>query len=127
MNVGEKRSFVCIRCPIGCALTAEMTDGGITVSGNTCKRGAEYAVAECTAPTRIVTSTVRLKGGTLPCVPVKAGPVPKDKMFDVIAAIKSAELTAPVSIGDIAVSDVAGTGADVVVTRSVPAAAEDKR
>lgn len=126
MNVGEKRSFVCIRCPIGCALTAEMTDGGITVSGNTCKRGAEYAVAECTAPTRIVTSTAKLNGGALPCVPVKAGPVPKDKMFEVIAAIKSVELTAPVAIGDVAVHDAAGTGADVVVTRSVSAVTKDK-
>ncbi len=116
MNIGEKRSFVCIRCPIGCALTAEMTNGGIKVTGNTCKRGAEYAVAECTAPTRIVTTTVRLVGGESPCVSVKTGPVPKDKMFDVLAALKNTVLTAPVKIGDIAVRDAAGTGVDAVIT-----------
>ena len=51
----EKRNLTCIGCPMGCALLVEM-DGKeiISVTGNTCKKGAEYAVKEVTDPTRIV-------------------------------------------------------------------------
>ena len=61
----EKRNLTCIGCPMGCALLVEM-DGKeiISVTGNTCKKGAEYAVKEVTDPTRIVTTTVRVKNGS---------------------------------------------------------------
>ena len=69
----EKRNLTCIGCPMGCALLVEM-DGKeiISVTGNTCKKGAEYAVKEVTDPTRIVTTTVRVKNGS------HAGGVSKD-------------------------------------------------
>ena len=68
----EKRNLTCIGCPMGCALLVEM-DGKeiISVTGNTCKKGAEYAVKEVTDPTRIVTTTVRVKNGSMPVVSVK--------------------------------------------------------
>ena len=34
-----KKTITCIVCPRGCAMTAEVTDGKITVTGNTCPRG----------------------------------------------------------------------------------------
>ena len=63
----EKRELICIGCPMGCPLTVTL-DGGavVTVQGNTCPRGDAYARREVTAPTRIVTTTVRVTGGTLP-------------------------------------------------------------
>ena len=63
----EKRELICIGCPMGCPLTVTL-DGGavVTVQGNTCPRGDAYARREVTAPTRIVTTTVRVNGGTLP-------------------------------------------------------------
>ena len=76
----EKRNLTCIGCPMGCALLVEM-DGKeiISVTGNTCKKGAEYAVKEVTNPTRIVTTTVRVKNGSMPVVSVKtAQDIPKD-------------------------------------------------
>ena len=42
--------------------------------------------------------------------------VPKEKMIDVVKALKDVELTAPVKIGDIAAENVAGTGVNVIVT-----------
>ena len=61
----EKRELICIGCPMGCPLTVTL-DGGavVTVQGNTCSRGDAYARREVTAPTRIVTTTVRVTGGT---------------------------------------------------------------
>ena len=39
----EKRELICIGCPLGCPLTVTMEETGITVTGNTCKRGEIYA------------------------------------------------------------------------------------
>ena len=36
--------LTCIRCPMGCAIHVEMENGQVvSVTGNTCPRGAEYA------------------------------------------------------------------------------------
>lgn len=57
------------------------------VTGNTCKRGADYGKKEVTDPTRIVTSTVRVQGGTLPVVSVKTrGDIPKSSVMDCVLA-----------------------------------------
>ena len=117
----EKRNLTCIGCPMGCALLVEM-DGKeiISVTGNTCKKGAEYAVKEVTNPTRIVTSTVRVTGGSEAMVSVKSKEdIPKGKIFDCVKALKNVEVAAPVHIGDVLVKNVAGTGVDVIATKNV--------
>ena len=92
------------------------------MTGNACPRGDAYARKELVSPTRIVTSTVRLTGGELPVVSVKtAQDIPKEKIMECMAQIKQAVLEAPVSIGDVAVSNVAGSGVDVIVTKNVAA------
>lgn len=119
----EIKELTCICCPMGCALTAQIENGVVTsVTGNTCPRGDAYARKELVSPTRIVTSTVRLTGGELPVVSVKtAQDIPKEKIMECMAQIKQAVLEAPVSIGDVAVSNVAGSGVDVIVTKNVAA------
>ena len=68
----ENRNLTCIGCPLGCQLTVEMDGVDVkAVSGNSCKRGAEYGRKEVTNPTRIVTSSVRLMDGEAGVVPVK--------------------------------------------------------
>ena len=94
----------------------------INVTGNTCPRGEAYGRKECTNPTRIVTSTVRMEGGKLPVVSVKtASDIPKDKMADVAAALKDIIVTAPVHIGDVVAENIAGTGVNMIATRNVEA------
>ena len=87
----EKIELICIGCPMGCPLTVELEDGAVTkVTGNTCPRGDAYGRKEVTNPTRIVTSTVRVTGGTLPAVSCKTrSDVPKGKIFDVVRALPS--------------------------------------
>lgn len=117
----EVRNLTCISCPMGCALTATL-DGGevISVTGNTCKRGDIYARKEVTNPTRIVTSTVRVTGGTADMVSVKTKEdIPKGKIFDCVTALKDVTVQAPVKIGDVILSDAAGTGVDIIATKSV--------
>lgn len=115
------RKLTCISCPMGCQITVEMDhEEVIHVSGNTCKRGEIYARKEVMNPTRIVTSTVRVTGGTNAMVPVKTKTdIPKDKIFECIRALKGIEVSAPVYIGDVIIADVAGTGVDVVATKNI--------
>lgn len=116
----EIRELTCISCPIGCPLAVTM-DGGevVSVTGNNCRRGAIYAGKEVTNPTRIVTSTVRVEDGTVDMVSVKTREdIPKDKIFDCIKALKGVVVKAPVRIGQVIVKDVAGTGVDIVATKS---------
>ncbi len=117
----ETRNLTCINCPMGCALTIEMEGNEVvSISGNTCPRGDAYGRKEVTNPTRIVTSTVRVTGGTADMVSVKTKQdIPKEKIFDCVKALKDVEVQAPVHVGDVIVSDVAGTGVDIVATRNV--------
>lgn len=117
----EKRNLICIGCPMGCPLVVTMDHGEVvSVEGNTCKRGAVYGKKEVTNPTRIVTSTVRVTGGSISVVSVKTREdIPKEKIFDCIKALQEIEVAAPVNIGDVILRDVAGTGVDVVATKNI--------
>lgn len=102
-----KRNLTCIICPLGCSLTAEISDDKIIVSGNTCKRGEEYAISECTAPVRTVTSTVFCDNGKL--IPVKTDkPIPKDKIFECMKIINNCKVHLPISAGDVIIENVFG-------------------
>lgn len=117
----EIRELTCINCPLGCQLTVTMhEDGQIEVAGNTCKRGETYGKKEVTNPTRIVTTAVPVVGSAEErMVSVKtASDVPKGKMFEVVAALSDVVAKAPIAIGDVVLADVAGTGVDVVATKS---------
>lgn len=119
----ERKELICIGCPLGCNLTVEM-DGGqvVSVNGNTCKRGDDYARKELTDPRRIVTSTVPVAGGNLPVVSVKtATDIPKNKIRECLLALEGVTLAAPVQIGDVIVENVADTGVDVVATKYISA------
>lgn len=114
-----ERILTCIVCPKGCELRVTLDeDGKITeVTGYTCKRGLAYAEAECTHPTRTVTSTVRTEGGSV--LPVKtAAPIPKELIFRAMKEINAAVANSDAVIGDVIIADVAGTGVAVVATAS---------
>lgn len=111
--------MTCIVCPMGCQLTVEKTAGGYSVCGNTCPRGEKYAIAECTAPTRTLTSILPVRGADM--VSVKsAAPLPKDKIFDCMRVLAGITAEAPVRIGDVIVRDILGTGVDIVATKNIP-------
>ena len=119
----NKRELTCIGCPMGCQLTVETENGEvISVTGNTCKIGDQYARKEVTNPTRIVTSTVVIDGGIHARLPVKtAADIPKSAIFKVMDDINKALVQAPVKIGDVIIRNVASTVVDVVATRNIAA------
>lgn len=115
----SRNQLICIGCPVGCLITVvKEEDGTLLITGNTCNRGAEYARKEMTAPARIVTSFVRVTGAQDPVLSVKtATDIPKGKIEEAMEQIRRTVVKAPVHIGDVVVSDVAGTGVDVNATR----------
>lgn len=118
----ETRQLTCISCPIGCLLAVSLENGVVReVTGNQCGRGVAYAGEECAHPTRMMTTTVRLRGAAVDAAPVKTSrPIPKDTVVACVRALKDIELDAPVTLGQLVLADVCGTGADVVATRSIP-------
>lgn len=117
----EEKNLICINCPLGCMVSVWMEGGSVVrVSGNTCKRGEDYARKEVKNPTRIVTSTVRVIGGEAAMVSVKTKQdIPKGKIFECMEALRGVSVKAPVRIGDVVLSDAAGTGVDIVATKNV--------
>ena len=114
-----KRNLTCIVCPIGCQLSVTLENGVvIEVTGNTCPRGKQYAIDECTNPVRTITTTARTADGGV--IPVKtAQPIPKELMFDCMQEINKATVTLPAHIGDVVIKNLLNTGVDVVVTANM--------
>lgn len=117
------REMICINCPMGCHLTVDDGDkSNIKVSGNTCPRGVTYAINEITAPKRMVTGSVVVRGGTIPMVSVKTREaIPKDLIFKSLELLKQVTLTAPVHIGDVVIANVCDCGIDFIATKNVDA------
>ena len=111
------RELICIVCPKGCHLTV---DDNLHVTGNTCKRGEVYGYNEVTNPTRMITSTVIVEGGEIERLPVvTSSPIPKGKIFEVMAEINKQKVKAPVHIKDIVIDNVLGLGVNIVAARNI--------
>lgn len=117
----EKRELTCIRCPLGCAITVTLEGSTIQeITGFTCKRGEDYARKEVLDPTRTVTSVVFIDSESERMLPVKTKEdIPKDKIFEIMEALKSVRVKAPVKIGQVILKNAAGTGVPVVATKDV--------
>ena len=112
------KNITCIICPRGCALTVDINENDVKVSGNACPKGERYGIDECTNPIRTVTSTVRVENRTDTMVSVKTEtPIAKDKIFDVMQAIRNTTVNAPVHIGDVIIDDIYGS--KIIATKNV--------
>lgn len=117
----EIREFICVTCPVGCAIKATI-DGQelIELEGNACRRGIAFVQEEITNPRRMLTTSVQVEGGELPLVPVHSSePLPKALLMDAARALRKIVVPAPVAIGQVVVCDILGTGVDMVASRSI--------
>ena len=111
------KEFICIVCPRGCHL---IVDDNMNVSGNICPRGKVYALNEITNPTRMITSTVAIDSKELKRLPVMtSNPIPKGKIFEVMAEINKVRIKAPVMINDVVIKNVLGLDSDIIATRNI--------
>lgn len=113
-----KRDLICIICPKGCSIQAEIDGENVKVLGNTCPKGEQYAKDECIHPTRTVTTFVRVSNREDTMVSVKTkDPIPKENIFDLMNDIRKINVDAPIEIGDIICDNVFGTC--VIATKDI--------
>ncbi len=116
-----KKEIICIVCPLGCSLTVDYTQKAAqSISGNRCKLGLEYAEKESLNPERTLTTTVRIKNGHLPLVSVRTSkPIPKNRIFDVMALLAKVEIEAPITIGEEIIQNLFDTNTSIVATKNI--------
>jgi CxxC motif-containing protein len=121
-----ERKMVCISCPLGCRLTVKWeNEQDVTVKGNKCAKGESYAREEILAPKRVVTATIAVgsppeKAGSPRRLPVKtSAPLLKEHIAALLDKLYGLEVKAPIACGEVLLSDIAGTGVDLVATRTL--------
>jgi len=121
-----EKKLICVSCPVGCEITAEIVEGAVTrVTGNRCPRGGVYARQEAIDPMRVLPTSVRLVGGDRPLVSAKTDqPVPKRLICQIMDYIRTLSIDAPVEIGQVMTENLPGTEARLVATREVRLAQE---
>ncbi len=116
------KEIICIICPRGCRIKVEEEGTGIIkINNNLCKRGYEYSKREFINPCRILTSSVKLLAAYgRRMMPVRSTkPIPKEIIFECMKAIKKISIEAPVKINQVIISDILGTGIDIVTCMSI--------
>lgn len=116
------KEFTCVICPNGCDIEVTLDEGGsiASIAGAGCQGGMNYVKQELTNPHRTIASSVPVIGGELPLVSVRlTKPIPKNRIFDVMAEIRKITLTAPVGCGDTVIHNVLGLNSDVITTKEV--------
>lgn len=104
---------------MGCCLSVKRIDGEkISVAGNSCAYGANYAETEINNPVRVLTTTVMAENGTQ--IPVRTlCPIPKQKLFDAMREVKMHCVKLPVVLGQVIIENIAQTGVDLIATKTI--------
>lgn len=112
------KKMICIECPKGCVLEADIDSKPVGVTGNLCLKGEKYAISEIENPMRVLTSSVLTKGMSLKMVPVRTDrPIPKKDLLKAMEEIKSIRLKKSVAVGDVVMKNLLGSGVNLVATR----------
>jgi len=96
-----QQTLVCIGCPLGCHVTLEISDKSEieSMTGNQCKEGKDYIIAEYRAPVRVFTAAVLTERGSR-LLPVRTDkPVHKGQLRVLIQACAKLRVEPPVKIG----------------------------
>ncbi|MBD3188862.1 DUF1667 domain-containing protein [Candidatus Bathyarchaeota archaeon] len=117
----EEKEITCIVCPTGCSIHVKrLEDGTLSIEGNQCKRGYDYAETEFIEPKRILATTIRIEMAKVPLVPVRTDePVPKEKLDEILDFLANIKVKAPVNCGDVLVEHVLGLDANIIATRTL--------
>jgi CxxC motif-containing protein len=117
--------FTCVRCPAGCLIEAELTEGSPpklkSFSGNRCDKGKDWIRQEIEHPMRTITTSLPVRNGNFRSVSLRTtGAIPREKIFEVMETVRAlGTLSAPLCIGQAVIKNPAGTNTDVIVTRNV--------
>lgn len=118
---GREGNMVCTACPKGCMMQVTLSDNMlVSVIGNECERGHDFAKQEIIDPKRIITTIVKISGGNHPVLSVKTDKaVSKTDMTKIIDCAKKVKCSAPVTVGDIIAENVAGLNVNLIGTNNI--------
>ena len=116
-----EQTITCINCPVGCRMNVILSEAGefVSVSGNTCPRGASYARQECTLPERMITAVIHAQGCAVPLSVKTSRPVPKSMIAAIMLELGKIKVSVPVILGQVILPDILGTGSDIIATRNL--------
>jgi CxxC motif-containing protein len=117
-----RRTDICLRCTQGCEVETVLddTDEILTMNGNRCKLGREYVEQEIRDPRRVLPTSVRVRGGERPLVPVwTPEPMPKGLIMELARETRAIEVEAPVHVGDVIIENWRETGVNLVASGEV--------
>lgn len=121
----KRKPLTCLVCPMGCRIEAQkasLAETEYVVTGYKCSKGEIYALQELTNPTRILTTTIKIRNANSPRLPVRTvAPIPKHAMRKCMSILNEIEIEieVPVQMGEIVIKDILGTGVDVITSRSI--------
>lgn len=115
------KEVICIMCPLGCSMKAEVEGQEVTdVQGNRCKKGIKHAEREIFFPGRILTTTVRTNLREVPLLPVRSNKeIPKSQVMACMVEISKHRVDGPVKIGQPLIKDILKLGVDIVACRTI--------
>ncbi|MFA6816437.1 MAG: DUF1667 domain-containing protein [Lentisphaeria bacterium] len=115
-----KKKITCIHCPMGCIIDVELNENKIlNITGQGCPRGEAYARQECTAPQRILTSSILFHDGTIPLSVRTDIPILKKDLERCLQEIRTIHPAKPVFIEQILKKNIGNTGANLIATRTL--------
>ncbi|MDP4146165.1 MAG: DUF1667 domain-containing protein [Bacillota bacterium] len=113
--------LICTVCPKGCKMEIYKSNLEIyNISGYGCEKGKKYAEQEVINPSRILTTTVKIKNGHINRLPVRSeGTISKNQMIKCIGVIREAEVEAPIKQGDVIIENILGSGINIIASKSI--------
>ena len=119
-----EKELICVICPNGCELKAFIEEESQPVvreiRGALCEKGPVWAEQELLNPMRTIASSIIVDGGDYPLVSVRTdAAIPLKSISNVMKAIKSIKVKAPVRIGDVLLKEPAGISCNIIATRHV--------
>ena len=121
-------NFLCVVCPNGCVIDAELEDSGesdgklrlVGVAGNLCDKGEDWVRREIENPMRTIAGSVLVKNGDYITASVRTTrPIPLARVMEVMNKIRAQNPEAPLRIGQVLIPNPCGLDTDIIVTRSV--------
>lgn len=117
----EITKLICITCPKGCTLEVHRDGDTILSVEQGCKRGHEYARRELVDPRRMISSTIRITGGSHSLLPVYTSDAfPKPRIPELMAALRTLDIKAPVKMNSVVLENALGTGINILASRDMP-------
>lgn len=114
------KELVCIVCPRSCRMTITSEGDELVVTGNTCKRGKEFAINEMTDPRRTVCTTVRTSFPSVPVLPIRvSGAIPKNKIFDLMREVNRITVSKRIGREEVVVPNILDLGVDLIATSNI--------